>query len=274
MRVIKKSIKYFFLILFAVIQIYPFVWMLFFSIKNNYDIFGGNVMGFPKILHFENYEKAVHQGEVLIFFRNSTIVTLISIAVTTLLSLMVAYAVSRLYWKYGKHLLIFFLIGIMIPVQAVVLPVFITIHKIGLYNTHLSLIIVDTAMAMPTAIFIMSAYMRNLPRELEESAALDGAGVYRIFFRIIVPIVKPVIVASIILSFIAIWNEFMMAYMLIGDSKFFTLTVGLFAMQGSYTTNWGMMGAGMVICSFPTLILYLLLSKKVQESFIMGAVKG
>jgi raffinose/stachyose/melibiose transport system permease protein len=248
--------------------------MLLFSLKDNNEIFSGNVMGFPREIHWENYSFALQDGNTMKYFLNSVIVCSASIVLSLLISLMVAYAVSRMRWKYGKQLLTFFLLGIMIPGQAIILPIYITIHMIKIYNTLFSLILVYTAICLPTSIFVLSAYMQNLPRELEESSALDGANIYRIFFGIIVPVIKPAIATVVIFSFLTVWNEFMFAYILIGDSNLMTITVGLFAMQGKYFTNWGPIGAALVIASFPTIAIYLAINKNIQKSLIIGAVKG
>jgi raffinose/stachyose/melibiose transport system permease protein len=266
--------KYIVLTLIALIQVYPFVWMLLFSLKDNNDIFGGNVMGFPRVLHWENYTFALGSGHTLQYFLNSVIVSGVSIALSLIISLMVAYAVSRMRWKYGKHLLAFFLLGIMIPGQAIILPVYITMHILKLYNTLLSLILVYAAICLPTSVFILSAYMQNLPKELEESSALDGAGIYKIFFKIIVPVIKPAIATVVIFSFLTVWNEFMFAYILISKESLMTITVGLFAMQGKYFTNWGPIGAALVIASFPTIAIYLAINKNIQSSLVIGTVKG
>ena len=231
-------------------------------------------MGLPNPVNWSNYADAVHNGKILLYFYNSFFVTFFSLALALLLSLMLAYAVARMHWKHGNKLLVYFLLGIMIPAQAIVLPLFLTMHKIGLYNTRLSLIIVYAVITLPTSIFILAAFMKNLPKELEESAALDGANVYRIFFRIIVPIVKPAIVTVIILGFIGVWNELLLAYILNSDTNLLTLTVGLLSMQAKYNTEWGPIGAALVIASLPTVIIYLFLNKHIQDSFIMGSIKG
>jgi raffinose/stachyose/melibiose transport system permease protein len=267
-------LKYFLLILVAIIQVYPFIWLLSFSLKDNNQIFSMNVMGFPNPIGWSNYADAVNAGHVLQYFYNSVVITFFAMMVTLLFSLMLAYAVSRMRWKLGRPLLVLFLLGIMIPAQAIVLPLFLTITKIHLYNTRISLILVYTVISMPVSIYVLSAYMRNLPKELEESAALDGANIYKIFFRIITPIVKPAIITVLILNFISIWNELLISYILISKTSLFTLTVGLLSMQAKYNTAWGPIGAGLVISSLPTIIIYLFLNKHIQESFIMGSVKG
>jgi len=267
-------LKYFLLILVACVQIYPFFWMLFFSLKDNNQIFSMNVMGLPNPVQWANYTAAVQNGHILQFFFNSTVVTFFAMALTLLLSLMLAYAISRMRWKFGRPLLIIFLLGIMIPAQAIVLPVFLMITRLHLYNTRISLILVYTVITLPVSIYILSAYMRNLPQELEESAALDGADIYRIFFRIITPIVKPAIITVLILNFIGMWNELLLSYILISKTNLLTLTVGLLTMQAKYNTAWGPIGAALVISSFPTVLIYLFLNKHIQESFIMGSVKG
>ena len=116
--------------------------------------------------------------------------------------------------------------------------------------------------------------MESLPRELEEAAAIDGCGIYQMFFRIILPLIRPAIATVSIFTFISAWNELMFAVTFINKAEYKTLTVGIMSMVGAYTTKWGEIGAGLMIATIPTVIMYLLLSKQVQQSLVAGAVKG
>jgi raffinose/stachyose/melibiose transport system permease protein len=248
--------------------------MVFMSLKNNPEIFGGNTMGPPSVFRWENYRNAIKNGNLGIFFFNSFSFSVISIFFSTLFASMAAYAVTRMRWRYGRLALNVFLLGVMIPSQAIILPIYIILVRTGLYNTRLSLILVYIVFTFPVAIFLISGYLRNLPVELEESAIIDGAGLHRLFFIIILPVITPVIATVIIFSFLYTWNEFMYAFILVEENKLRTLTVGLLSMKGRYDTNWGAMGAGFVIVTFPTIIFYLFFNNTIQKSLIAGAVKG
>jgi raffinose/stachyose/melibiose transport system permease protein len=263
-----------FLLFWAVIQIYPLIWLALFSLKDNSEIFGGNIAGFPKIPKWENYPDALKQGGVLVYFFNSILVTGITIVLTILLSSTTAYAISRMKWKLSGKVMMFLLLGMMIPVHAALLPLFIVLSRLKLLNTYLALVLPYVAFALPLGVFILTGFLSGIPREMEESAAMDGAHIYRTFFSIIAPLIRPAIATVAIFTYLASWNELMFAVTFISRKEFSTLTVGIMSMVGSYVTRWGPIGAGLMIATIPTIIIYILLSKQVQKSMIAGAVKG
>jgi raffinose/stachyose/melibiose transport system permease protein len=263
-----------FLIAWAVIQLYPLLWLALFSLKDNSDIFGGNIAGLPKPFHWENYPDALNQGGVLSYFFNSVFVTALTILLTLLLSSMAAYAITRMTWRLSKPVMMFLLLGMMVPVHAALLPLFTVMSRTHLLNSFWALIVPYTAFGIPLAVFILSGFLAGIPKEMEESAAIDGASVYRLFFTIILPLVKPAIATVAIFTYLASWNELMFAVTFISKKEFKTLTVGIMSMVGSYVTRWGPIGAGLMIATIPTIIIYIALSNQVQKSMIAGAVKG
>jgi raffinose/stachyose/melibiose transport system permease protein len=271
---IKKVLLYIMLGAVAVIQIYPVIWMILISFKDNNEIFSGNIMGLPKKLLWENYVVAIRDAKVAVFFFNSVKVSAITLFVTICLSLTVAYAITRMGWKHSKTVLTFFLVGIMIPGQAIIMPIYELASRTHLLNTHFLLICVYTVFALPTSVYILSSFMSGLPRELEESAFIDGASIYRTFFSIIIPIIRPAIVSVLILNFIGVWNEFMFGFVLINTESLRTIPVGIQSLVGQYNTNWGPMGAAMVVATIPTIIIYTIFSGQIQNSLIVGSVKG
>lgn len=269
-----KIILFIGLIVVAIIQLYPLIWLVLFSLKNNAEIFGENVMGLPRKFLWGNYKEAFSSGKVGIYFINSVIVTGISIVVSNILACMASYGIVRMKWKFSNLTLTIFLLGLMIPIHATLLPIFVILNNIKLYDTLWAVIIPYIAFALPMAIFVMSSYMQSIPRELEEAALLDGCSIYRTFISIIFPVIKPAVATISILTFLACWNELMFAVTFISTEKYRTLTVGLRFMAGQYTTQWGPIGAGLVIASLPTLVIYILLSSQVQKSITTGALKG
>jgi raffinose/stachyose/melibiose transport system permease protein len=262
------------LLFWALIQIYPLIWLALFSLKDNSEIFGGNIAGFPKTPKWENYPDALKQGGVLVYFFNSLLVTGVTIVITLLLSSTTAYAISRMKWKLSGKVMAFLLLGMMIPVHAALLPLFIVLSRLKLLNTYLALVLPYVAFALPLGVFILTGFLSGIPREMEESAAIDGAHIYRTFFSIIVPLIRPAIATVAIFTYLASWNELMFAVTFISRKEYSTLTVGIMSMVGSYVTRWGPIGAGLMIATIPTIIIYILLSKQVQQSMIAGAVKG
>ncbi|MDO4678137.1 MAG: carbohydrate ABC transporter permease [Eubacteriales bacterium] len=269
-----RIILYIVLILFAVIQIYPLIFLLFFSLKDNNEIYGGNVMGLPQTLHWSNYKNALVNANVIHYLFNSILVTAIVILVSGLLACMVSYAIARMRVKINNMVKTFFSIGLMIPLHAVLLPVFIMLRNMKMLDTYQAIIIPYIAFALPMAIFFMIGFFKTLPLELEESAYLDGCGIFRTFFQIILPLVKPALATISIFTFLSTWNEMMFAITFLNSDKYRTLTVGIMQMVGKYTTDWGTMGAGLVVATLPTVVIYLLFSNQVQSGMVSGAVKG
>jgi raffinose/stachyose/melibiose transport system permease protein len=261
--------------LFAFIQVYPFLWLVLFSFKSNDEIFGGNIAGIPHTWLWGNYSDAFLGGKVGLYLFNSVLVTSFTIVLTLLVACMAAYGISRLRWKLSQPVLVFFLLGMMIPIHATLLPLFIIFKNLRLLNTYWCLILPYTGFALPIAIFILSGFMKAIPLEMEESSFMDGASVFRSFFSIILPIVRPAMATVAILTFLSAWNELMFAITFISKAQYSTLTVGLQSMVGQYSTAWGPIGAGLVIGTVPTIIIYAIMSKQIQDSFMTaGAVKG
>jgi len=269
-----KSILLIFLSVWAFIQIYPLFWLLLFSFKSNDEIFGGNIMGIPHKWLISNYVTALTSGNVFRYFLNSVIVTGITIIVSSVLIASASYAIARMKWKLSKPVLFIFLMGMMIPINATLLPIFLILQKVKLLNTYLSLILPYIAFALPMGIFILTSFMISIPRELEEAACIDGCNVYQIFMKIIIPIVRPALATIAIFTYLSSWNELMFANTFINDEVKKTLTVGIMSLSGQYLTNWGPIGAGLVIATVPTIIIYALLSEQVQQSLVAGAIKG
>lgn len=265
---------YFILCFWALVNLFPIYWMFTFSLKNNEEIFGENVVGLPRHWIWQNYADALNTGKMGVYFVNSIIVAVATIIITLIVALMATYALTRLVWRGKKRMNKFFMLGLTIPIHASIVPIYVTLSNLHLLNSYLSLIIPYAAFSLSMGILICTGFMDELPRELDEAACIDGCGVWGIFFRIIVPLMRPAVSTIGIYTFLQCWNELMFANIFISDSAYKTLPVGVQALSGQYTTAWGPIGAALVMATFPTLIVYIFLSKKIQSSFIAGAVKG
>lgn len=274
---IKKKVPvatYAILIFWTFVCVFPLYWMFTFSLKNNKEIFGENVIGLPKHWLFSNYADAFRVGHMGRYFINSGIVTGLTIVLTVIFALMACYALTRMKWRGRTIANNIFMLGLTIPIHAALLPIFIILGFFKMTNSYQALIVPYTAFALAMAIMIFSSFMANIPTELEESACIDGCGTFGIFFKIILPLMRPAISTVSIFTFLQAWNELMFAVIFISDSSYKTLPVGIQEFFGSYTTKWGPIGAALVIATFPTLIVYAFISQKVQASLIAGAVKG
>lgn len=273
-RIARKVILYVVLILIALVQLFPLYWLFTFSLKDNMQIFTTNPLGLPNPYHFENFADVLQRGQVASFLLNSLIVTSATILVSTVLATMAAYAIARMKWKWSNRALLFFLMGMMIPLHATLVPLFIFLKRTNLYDTPFALILPYVAFAIPMAIYIFVGFFKTIPTEMEEAACLDGMSIYGIFVRIMVPLIRPAIATVAIFTYLSCWNELMFAISFISKPQWKTLTVGIMGMVGMYATNWGALGAGLVVATVPTLIIYLLMSGEIQKSFTTGAIKG
>lgn len=271
---IKKTALYIVLLFSAFVSLFPIYWMVTFSLKDNKEIFGENVIGLPKHWLWENYQAAQTVGNIGQYFANSAIVTVTTIMLTIMFSLMASYALNRLIWKGQKKVNNLFMLGLTVPIHAALLPVFIILKNLNMTNSYQALIIPYTAFAMAMDIMITTNFLQTIPIEIEEAAAIDGCSVYGIFFRIICPLMKPAFSTVAIFTFLQAWNELMFAVIFISDSKYRTLAVGIQTLAGEYTTEWGPIGAALTIATVPTLVVYCFMSKKIQSSLMAGAIKG
>ena len=262
------------LMIWAAVQIFPLYWMIGFSLKDNAEIFGGNVIGLPAKWLFSNYTTALGSAMVGRYLLNSVIVTAASIALTLLLSLTSTYALNRMRWKGREAMRFVFMLGLMIPMHAALVPLYTMFSRFGLTNTYWSLILPYTAYAVPMGVMMMTGFIGNIPHDMEEAACIDGCGIYGIVFRIMLPMMLPALATVAIFTFLQCWNELMLSYTFCSKDAVRTLTSGIQNMYGQYTTDWGPIGAALVIATVPTLIIYLCMSNQVQKSLIAGAVKG
>lgn len=271
---VKEVFIYIFLGIWALVNLFPLYWMFSFSLKSNAEIFGENVIGLPIDWLWSNFEAALKVGNMGRFFLNSFIVSGVTIILTVIIAMMAAFALTRMIWKGRKFVNSMFILGMTVPIHAAILPVFIVLSKLKMLNSYQALIVPYTAFALAIAILIFTGFMQNIPKELDESACIDGCNAWGIFARIIFPMMRPAISTVAIFTFIQAWNEMMFAVIFISSSEYRTLTVGIQTLSGSYTTAWGPIGAALVLATFPTLIVYAFISKKIHESFSAGAIKG
>lgn len=275
----KSALHYVFLAfcwIYAAFSFYPLIWMLFNSFKNNQEIWATNPFGFPWPLHFENYVNAWTRYNVPLYFMNSLIVSIGTVILTIACSIIFSYATSRMVWKMKTFTRLFLGLGMFIPVQAIMIPVVKVVQSFGMMDTLWSLIFPYTAINLAFASMVYYGFFAGIPIELEEAACMDGATIFQTFFRIIRPLVRPATVTLVIYIFLNAWNEFILANVLVGTRPLLkTLPLGVLFFQGEFTTDWGGMGATMVIASFPAIIVYSIFSEQVERAMtIGGAVKG
>ncbi|WP_037083527.1 carbohydrate ABC transporter permease [Neorhizobium vignae] len=260
------------LILNTVVMLAPIVIMLFAAFKTNAQIFQ-SPFGFPDFSNFANITKIWSQTNFLRYLLNSVIVTGASIVVILTLGTMAAYAVGRYKFRGSSFVLMFFLAGLTLPLKLAIIPLFILMRDLGILNTQLSLIVIYVAMGLPTTVFIMTGFIATLPNELEDAARMDGASEPRIMWSIMLPLVRPALVIAGIQNVVPIWNDFFFPLIFIQKDNLKTLPQGLTTFMGEYTTDWGVLFAGLLLSSAPVIIVYIILSRQFINGMTAGAVK-
>lgn len=263
-----------FLYLWCAFSIFAFLWIVLSSFKTNNEFFG-NAWGLPAIPQIVNYIKVFTDYSLGRNFINSLIIVTGSVAGIILVSAPAAYVLSRFQFRGSGFISKFFALGMGVPFQLLLIPLFFMLNDIHLVSTYRGLILVYIALSIPFTVFLISGFFRSLPGVLEEAAYIDGCGLIRTYFSIMLPLGKPGLVTAAIFNFISLWNEFMLALTFIGNNEKYPLSIGLYALQGSmqYTGDWVALFAALVVVTVPTLVVYLLLSRQIIEGLTMGAVK-
>lgn len=273
-----KKTRMIFLILivvFVVIQSYPVFWVIMSSMKSGDDIAASAPYALPRKIYWGNYIKALTQSNLIHYFMNSVIVAISTLLGIVVLSAPAAFAISKIRFKQNEKVLSFFLMGMMIPSFACLIPMFQMYNTLGLRNSYWSVILPQVGFSLPMCIFLYVGFMRSIPNELLEAAAIDGAGSFRIFTKVVFPMAKNSTVTVMIYNFVSIWNEFTYANTFMTKDEMKTLPIGLNAFVGEMgRRDWGATYAAIVIAILPTIIIYFFLNKQVMDGMAAGAVKS
>lgn len=273
MKYINKILIGIFLTVIIAFSIGPFIWVLISSFKGNADILS-STKGFENGLKLANYSNAFKIAPLAKFYVNSIIVAIGSTALNLVAISMAAYVIARHNFKGKKFFKIMFSLALLIPSAALLQPLYITVNKAGLYDTLLGLIIVYAGFGLPTTLFIMMSYFLTIPKELEESAYLDGAGFLRTFSTIILPIAKPAFATAGVLQFLLSWNEFQFALTLTTGNDKRTLPLALYYFKSAFASDYGAMFAAVVLVTIPSILVYIALQEQVVSGLAAGSVKG
>jgi len=273
-RKIGYGILYFILGIIAIVQIYPLIWLFLFSLKTNQEVFGMSPFSLPQHPQWGNYLKAWTAGHINEYFFNSVIYTVVAVVLTVILASFVTFAITRMQWKLSGLVLGLFMAGYMIPLHSTLIPLFNTFKSVHLIDNPISVILSYVAFNLPITIMILSGFYKSLPREVEEAAVIDGCSIHRIFFQITLPMTVPVLSTTVIINMIYNWNEFVFVNTFLSSDKWKTITVGVNNFVGQYLTDWGAIGATLMISIIPVLIAFFILSDRIVEGIAAGSVKG
>lgn len=260
------------LLSFAVIILYPLFWMLISSFKSYQEIYS-NVWALPTEWKFENYSLAWSKG-ISSYFINSVYVTALTIVLTVIIGSMAAFVISRYKNRWVDASLLFIIGGLMMNPQVTLIPLFEILTITNLLDTHWALILTYVAYRLPLTIILIRAFFLTVPKELSESALMDGCTEFGIYWRIYLPISLPIVVTSVILTAYFAWNEFLFATVFINSSELKTIPSGLMVFRDALRTDWGVLLSGMVIATVPMIVLLIFLQKYLVRGLAEGSVKG
>ncbi|MFD7522706.1 MULTISPECIES: carbohydrate ABC transporter permease [Paenibacillus] len=264
------------LIVWAIMVLYPLVWTVLGSLKDNQQFFQGNPWDLPQFpLLFSNFSYVWDKYQFGGYFMNSIIVTVVSVLAGLVLSAMTAYILARFAFKGSGVLYYVYIASMMIPMFLGMIPLFFLMSDMGLTNSLLGLIIVYTVSTIPFSVFVLVGFFKTLPSEIEEAAMMDGASYYGIFFRIMMPLAKPGLISVSIINVLNTWNEYILGVVLNSEPSKYTLPVGIAVMQGEmqYRTEWGPLFAALLISMVPVMIFYLIFQRQIASGITAGAVK-
>lgn len=262
------------LTVFGFIWIYPFIWMIFSSLKTNQEYITSGLKLLPESMQWMNYVRAWKVGHFSDYFINSVIVTVSTVVIVTLLCMLTGYALGRVSFPGRKLLVVIFSATMFIPKGYTIIPVYLIVKQLGLLNTMPGVILAESSGAHVLFILLFMAYFHGLPKELEESGEMDGSGFLRIFWQIMLPLSKPIIATTVIMQFIWTWNSFFVPLVFtLNKPELRTLAVGMFSFAGEHTIDWSGMAAGASISLVPVILVFIAFQKYFIEG-ISGSVKG
>nr|WP_303223642.1 carbohydrate ABC transporter permease [uncultured Blautia sp.] len=272
-RSTKQHICFVIFVIVALINIYPLVFSIFCSFKGNLEIFS-SFTSLPKRLRFENYITAWKVGNIGRYFLNTIILSVGTLVIAGLFGAMASYVLAKFRFRGKSKIYLLFISGMMIPIQAVLIPLSYIFGKLGVMNNYPVLILLYSAFCFPMTVLVLTGFMNGIPTELEEAMVIDGASIFQVFFKMILPLSVPGIVSVSIFNFIQVWNNLLFPLIFISDKNKGTISMGLLAFFGEYSTDYSSSMAGICLTTIPVIIAYVFFQEKIENGLMSGAIKG
>lgn len=274
-KIIKKSIFGIFILCAVVIQMYPLFWIFTSSLKTSEDFITNPAYTLPERLYFMNFFRVLTESDIIRYFLNSVVVAVVTLTLLVILGSLSGFALAKMIFR-GKNIVFFYIMtGMMIPIFVGLIPIFQMYNAFGLRDTYISLILPQVGFGIPISMFLYMGFMNYIPREMEESAFLDGASPLAVYLRIIMPMAKNATITVLTFNFIMVWNEYIFAHTFIHTASMRTLPLGLTDfLRGMGMRDWGQTFASIALSILPTLVIYFILNDKIIEGMTAGAIKG
>ena len=270
---VSQILRYAFLILVAFICIFPIYFAVVSSFKSTSEIFS-SMFSLPSSLSLKNYIMAWETGNLGRYFINTIYLTGIALVILVIVGSMAAYVLARYEFKFQNTVLMFFVSGMMIPMQSVIIPLAFDLGAFNIRNSYTVLILLYVAFQLPMTIFIFNGFMKGIPYELEEAARIDGCSAGRVYAKIILPLSTPTIVTATIFNFINVWNNLLFPLVFITDKNKQVISYGLLTFFSQWKSDYGGVMAAITLTIVPSLLIYIFLQEKVEQGMTAGAVKG
>jgi raffinose/stachyose/melibiose transport system permease protein len=270
---LKPLLRYAFLFFLVLLWTAPVYTLIATAIKSRQDFFNNfSLFNMPSKIEWTNFSKAVTQGRLFLYMKNDLIICLLKVPLGILVEALAAFALTRLDIKHKTGIFIFFIIGMMLPFQAALVPINVIYSRLGLLNTYGGLFYVYIGFGISFGILVLRGFFRTIPRELDEASIIDGCNKLQLFGLVILPVAKPAIATLLITDFLATWNEYLLAMVIINDNAKKTVPVGLMTFVGEHGTDYSYLCAGVLISLLPVMAVYLIFQRYFVEG-MAGAVK-
>lgn len=273
-KMIKTVLLYAILIILTIIWIVPIFTLIATSLKHKKDFISGlSLFQLPAQIAWENFSKAIKEGHLFLYMKNDLIISCLKVPLGILVGSLAAFSMTRLKIKHSTGIFVFFLIGMMLPMQTALVPINMIYSKLNLLNTYFGLFYVYVGFGLSYCILVMRGFMKGIPKDIDEAAYIDGCTKWQLFYKIILPIAKPAVATLFITDFLSTWNEYLLASVIINDNSMKTVPVGLMTFVGEHGTDYGYLCAGVLVAVIPVMIVYLMFQRYFVEG-MSGAVKS
>lgn len=271
--VLRRALRYLILALWAAVVLVPLSVVILGAFKSAREIFE-NPFGLPTEFSLDNFVAAMGRGSMAVYYRNTLWIAAVSLVLLTVMGGLIAFAVTRRGFRAGKGIYLYFVFGMTIPVQSIMVPSYLLMSTLRLVDNPLSLVLVYASTLLPFSVFIVAGFFRTVPNELEESAKIDGAGELTVFARIYAPLARPAFASIIIFNLLLIWNDFFNPLLYIRSETYKTITLGLLRHVGQYSSNYPTMFAAVLLASVPVIVVFVVLQRQFEAGITAGALKG
>jgi len=261
------------LLIFSITCIYPVFWLAYSALKTKSEFYKDPI-GLPASMNFGNITYVFEKSKLLTWLWNSFFNSFVALFFILLIGFVLGYFLSRFKFTTRNVIYVYLLFGIVVPIHALMIPIYIVFQRIGLTDHWFTLVLPYTAFGLPLAVFLIESYVSSVPREMEEAAAIDGSSFSRTLFKIILPMCMPILFAVGIIQFFWCWNEFAFSLILISDQNLVTVPVGMTLFKGQFVTDYPKMISITLLSLLPVMVLYFSFSKQIINGMVTGAVKG